>query len=239
MAKPVKYQPTLSASDVVDGMNAALRNARRLAADAKLLLIADRWPTAVSLAILSLEEAGKVVVLRYLSIAFDPAASKARWGDYRSHQAKLKHPIGINPEGKSLADPATWAGVGRANAELVASLDRLKQAGFYTDCVPSDGRQPIWTEPACHFTEKQAREAVECAIMASSKPDVSLRDIELLVEHVGPVYGTIGIMDGWRAWLAAMEVEGLLHTTREDLEDQMLDSLVGKNWRDGSESWRS
>src|ERR1700730_3108330 len=114
------------------------------------LQAAGRWPMAASLAILSRGEAGKVSVLRFLSPASDPSALKAGWRDYRSHPAKLKKPIGINPEGKSMADPAAAAAAVQAHADLVANLDLFKQGGFYTDCIPGDEGQPIWTNPPLH-----------------------------------------------------------------------------------------
>jgi len=49
-------------------MNAATRNARRLAADARLLLDAGRLPTAAALATLSIEETGKVSILREIAV---------------------------------------------------------------------------------------------------------------------------------------------------------------------------
>ena len=42
------YRGTLSAQQIVDGMNAAIRNARRLAYDAKTMLERSRYPTAVA-----------------------------------------------------------------------------------------------------------------------------------------------------------------------------------------------
>jgi len=67
---------------------------------------------------------------------------------------------------------------------LVANLDLFKQGGFYTDCIADKEGQPIWTEPVSHFTEEQARAAVECATKVASKPDVSLRDVELWVPRM-------------------------------------------------------
>lgn len=225
------YQAALSPSDVVAGMNAALRNARRLVSDAELLLSAGRWPTAASLAILSMEEAGKIVVLRRMAITSHPAGLKAAWKDYRSHQAKLKGPIGINPEGKSMADPTVLATAVQEHAQLVAGLDVLKQSGFYTDCIPSDKGQPIWEEPARKITEEQARELVACARLVTPKSDVSLRDVELFVEHLGPVWGTAAMTAGWRKWVGAMDSEGLLPVTRDEIEDRVLDNFFGKGWR--------
>ena len=69
-------------------MNAARRNAQRLLADAKTLLGCERWPAACQLAILAIEEAGKVSVLRGISIAGDEEALKRLWRDYRSHTPK-------------------------------------------------------------------------------------------------------------------------------------------------------
>ena len=65
-----QYKGKLDPEQIAQGMNAARRNAQRLADDAKLLLSAKRYPTAASLAILSIEESGKVSILR--GIAFIP-----------------------------------------------------------------------------------------------------------------------------------------------------------------------
>ena len=71
------YRGKLSLGQIVAGMNAAIRNARRLADDAKTLLDLSRYPTAASLAILSIEESGKVSVLRLMAIAPDEQAIRS------------------------------------------------------------------------------------------------------------------------------------------------------------------
>ena len=82
------YNGELSAAQVADGMNAACRNARRLADDAKLLLDAGRYPTAASIAVLSIEESGKKSVLRGLAFAPNKEARRSAWKGYRSHRSK-------------------------------------------------------------------------------------------------------------------------------------------------------
>ena len=52
-------------------MSRALQNASRLAEDADALLKNDRIPSAAALAILSIEESGKVSILRQMAIAED------------------------------------------------------------------------------------------------------------------------------------------------------------------------
>ncbi len=119
-------------------------------------------------------------------------------------------------------------GAVQAHAELVTNLDLFKQCGLYTDCVLGDEEQPVWSEPSSRITKEQARTVVECARMTASKPDISLQDIELFVEHFGPVYGHAEMIKGYRKWLRAMEVEGLLHASCEEMEDRVLDGFLAK-----------
>ena len=87
-AKLRQYSGELDAAQISCGMNAACRNARRLADDARLLLDAGRYPTAASLAALSIEESGKASVLRGLALAPTEEARRRAWKDYRSHRSK-------------------------------------------------------------------------------------------------------------------------------------------------------
>jgi AbiV family abortive infection protein len=82
------YKDALSASQIAEGMNAAARNAKRLAEDAELLMENRRYPSATSLAILSIEESRKLSILRELSLARDGKELKETWKRYRSHTKK-------------------------------------------------------------------------------------------------------------------------------------------------------
>jgi len=236
MPRRPSYKGALSPSDVVAGMAAARRNARRLAEDAQLLLDQGRWASASSLAVLSIEESGKVGVLRRLSLASEAPDLKAGWDGYGSHRRKLGHPLGLGevfvPNALlSLADALTEA-IDR-RAETVASMDARKQAGFYTDCVPDPSGRPFWVEPTAAITPDHARTVVGCAAILLEHREVTMREIELFVEHVGPVLNRPGMVEGWRTWMRAMATEGLLGETVEAAEDRMLDSAFGHGWRDG------
>jgi AbiV family abortive infection protein len=208
-------------------MAAARRNATRLAQDAELLLSQGRWASASSLAILSIEESGKIGVLRRLSVVPDARAMSKAWQGYRSHHHKLGVPIGVDLAGVSLTDPAAIAQAIEDTAKVVKNMDVRKQAGFYTDCVPGAGGQPLWSEPERMISEEHAREVVYCANLLLTKREVSLREIELFIEHVGPVVGTPKIIDGWRKWSVAMDSEGLLTETLEEHENRVLGSIFG------------
>ena len=71
MARLPQYRDALSLEQIAEGMNRALANASRLADDAQALFDQRRIPSAIALSILSIEESGKVSILRQISLADD------------------------------------------------------------------------------------------------------------------------------------------------------------------------
>lgn len=202
MQSRTRYKGALSPTDAIAGMAAARRNARRLAGDAKLLLDHGRWASASSLAVLSIEESGKVGVLRRLALASGSADLKAGWDDYGSHRRKLAHPVGLGEISVANApknfSPALTQAVDR-RTKTVASMDGRKQAGFYTDCVPDPSGKPLRIDPTAVITPEHARAVVGCAAILLEHREVTVREMELFVEHLGPVIDDLGIVEGWRA----------------------------------------
>jgi AbiV family abortive infection protein len=78
------YKGKLNPSQIAEGINVAIKNSYRLAEDAQILLDAGRYPTAASVAILSIEESGKAGILRRLAIAETDDEVSQIWKDYRS-----------------------------------------------------------------------------------------------------------------------------------------------------------
>jgi AbiV family abortive infection protein len=91
-----QYRGQLSTARVAQGMNAARRNASRLADDARLLLEAGRFPTAAAVAVLSIEESGKPMILRRLLTCADDVERREVWKAYRKHTEK--NILGLLPE---------------------------------------------------------------------------------------------------------------------------------------------
>ncbi len=91
-----QYKGELNATEITLGINAARRNATRLAEDASLLIDNKRYPSGLALAILSIEESGKpqfCVGLRWrlprksgkkLGESIDPIEQKIKCGFRRS-----------------------------------------------------------------------------------------------------------------------------------------------------------
>lgn len=85
-----QFKGRLTPAQITAGINAATQNAKRLCDDAFLLLNEKRYPSAASVAILSIEESGKVSILREVSLAKDDKSILSVWQAYRSHTKKRK-----------------------------------------------------------------------------------------------------------------------------------------------------
>jgi len=188
-------------------MNAAARNARRLADDAKLLLDAGRYPTAASIAALSIEESGKVSVLRGLALAPHKEARRSAWKDYRSHRSKNVAWILPDLAAKGAKDLEALRLAADPTAEHTAILDQVKQIGFYTDCL-GDAR---WSEPDKAIDENLARALVGIADLFAKNKTVTAKEIELWVEHMRPTYDAPlqWMKTALLNWYAAMREHGL------------------------------
>lgn len=195
MRMPVRCRSRLSPEQIANGMNAASRNAARLVKDAEMLLEAKRYPTAAAVAVLAIEESGKLPILRGLATAESDAAVKARWKEYRSHQAK--NVLWLFPMFAS-AGVKTMAEFGRLfdpNSKHREKLDELKQFGFYSDCFEGGD----WSEPEHFIDELMARFVVKTARSLTKEYPFSAREIELWVEHVGADKTHEGVKKFWEA----------------------------------------
>jgi AbiV family abortive infection protein len=142
--KLYQYKGRLSPKQIADGMSAAQRNARRLADDAKLLSDAGRIPSAASLAILSIEESGKVSILRHLSVAKDDKEIANCWRAYRSHTKKNAMWVLAELFSNGARKLNDFLPMFADDAEHPQLLDQLKQISFIpTVLVTPIGRSPL------------------------------------------------------------------------------------------------
>ena len=179
-----QYKGALSTSEITKGINAAIQNAIRLAEDAELLLGNKRYPSATSLAILSIEESGKVTILRGLSVAKDGKELKESWKEYRAHTKKnAQWIIGdlVKSGARKLED---FRPMFEKDAEHPLILDQIKQLGFYTDCL---GKKH-WSNPETVIDENLAKMIVGLAKVFASNKVITEKEIELWVKHIGPVW---------------------------------------------------
>jgi len=195
-------------------MNAARRNATRLLGDAKLLMEAKRFPTACSLAILSIEESGKTSLLRLLAAAPSDKHVKQAWKNYRDHHAKNTHwMIGeLTAKGAKTLDDLT--ATFDPESDHPAVLDVIKQLGFYTDCYGKAN----WSEPFEVVEEALAKQIMLTAEVLLPRREASEREVQLWIKHVGKHWGTVEMARGALEYEKAMIAEGLSNRTLEEVQ---------------------
>jgi AbiV family abortive infection protein len=128
-----QYRDELNAAQIAAGMNAAEDNAARLLADAVLLLNAGRYPTAASVAILCIEEAAQVSILRRIATCKDDTERQSIWNEYRLHRRKNHHSIIPCPFAEAAGHLNRLRRGFDALPAQTGTIDILKQLGFYTD----------------------------------------------------------------------------------------------------------
>jgi AbiV family abortive infection protein len=187
-------------------MNAATNNAKRLAQDARLLLDNKCWPTASSIAALSIEESGKVVILRrFLTANADEI--KGFWKEYRSHTKKNINWILPELVAKGARRLDDFKLITDSASDHPDVLDAMKQIGFYIDCLGS----ARWSIPSEVVDEALAMRLVTAAEVLSPKRNISVRELELWVEYLGPVWNKNpnGMRQALVDWYGAMQAEEL------------------------------
>jgi AbiV family abortive infection protein len=212
-----RYKSRLSPEQIAEGMNAASRNAARLVEDADLLLDRGRNPSAAALAILAIEEAGKVSILRHLAISKDDKELATRWHDYRSHTKKNVAWLlpQLVAEGARRLD--NFSPLFSEDADHPFILDQVKQISFYTDCLG----EAHWSIPQDVIDEPLARMLVQIARIFAKPSEVAPKEIELWIKHMEPVWMTD--LEGMKRALidfhAEMREHGLARHSVQEMED--------------------
>lgn len=197
-------------------MNAANANACRLVEDAQALLALGRIPTASSLAALSIEESGKVSILRQLAISTSKEEIAAAWKNYRSHTRKNVQWLLPELAKKGARKLEDLRPLFEEDAEHPFVLDQVKQLGFYTDCLGNRH----WSVPIDVVDEDLARGLVQVAMLLVGKRETTTEEIELWIRHVGaaPKSDLSAMKRALADWYFAMQATGLISSGINEME---------------------
>ena len=200
------YRGELTVMQIAAGMNAATSNAVRLIEDADLLLANSRWPSAVSMAALAVEESGKVVILRRFLTA-QKEEIKGLWRDYRTHTRKNQNwvlPGLVSGGARKIED---FRIIADRESDHPLLLDTMKQLGFYSDCLGN----AHWSIPSEVIDQKLASELVKVAKILAPQRNISILELELWAKHVRPVWsGSVTQIKAAVAnWYGDMQLFGL------------------------------
>jgi AbiV family abortive infection protein len=142
-----KTMPAPDLRELGDFALAAGRNARRLLADADLLLAHGRWPSAYSLAVLAFEEAGKAwMCITAMTVPDDIRPEwphtelTARHADKLLAAHVMAHMFACAASGQDMIDGL--AAAGEHLEELAREHNQAKQRGFYADLLDGVVREP-------------------------------------------------------------------------------------------------
>jgi len=219
------YRGRLTTAQIAQGMSTAAKNAQRLAGDAVALLEAHRFPTAASLAILSIEESGKISILRSLSLATTSNEVSDAWKDYRSHTQKNVAwllPQLVAAGARKLDDLRPLFD---KDSDHPYVLDQIKQLGFYTDCLG----QAHWSSPDATIDKDLAKMIVKVATLLAGKREYTKTEVDLWVEHIGPVWKKEDALmkQALVNWYAAMQKSGLEPAGANEMEQLVREGLSG------------
>jgi AbiV family abortive infection protein len=202
------YKGRLDAAQIAEGMNAACKNSNRLLADAAFLFEARRYPSAIGTAILAIEEAGKISILRRLAIALNDRECVEAWKEYRSHTSKnamWAFPSLLASGARSLED---FRPLFSQDAEHPYLLDQLKQIAFYTDCLGKAN----WSVPDEVIDESIARSIIDTAKLLVDSPNHTEKELVLWIKHMAPAFASKDLDLMKRAlvnWHCAMQTSDL------------------------------
>ena len=212
-----QYRGKLTPAQIADGMNAAIRNARRLANDGRTLLDLERYPTAASIAVLSIEESGKVSILRHFAMARDLPSCRKIWRDYRNHRSKNVAWIWPDLVTGGARDLESLRLATQSDAEHTALLNNVKQIGLYSDCLGN----VHWSEPDKVIDRRLAQMLVYIADLFATKEAITPEEIELWIAHLGPAYGAPleTMKEALLNWYRAMKEAGLLKEDDTDVKE--------------------
>lgn len=202
------YNGALTSTQIAAGMNSAMKNATRLAEDARTMLDHRRYPSAVGLAILAIEESGKLRIMREMALSRNNAEIQSSWREYRQHTSKNQLWLLVDSVLRGASKLREFSHLFDPNSEHPYVLDQIKQISFYTDCLG----KAHWSVPQDVIEHELATALVEVAEVLSKSREVTPEEIDLWIHHMQTVFKTTmdAMERGVAAWDAEMRSRGLL-----------------------------
>lgn len=189
MLKQIQYKGELSPKEASKGIDLAITNATELFKDAKLLYDNKSYARAEALAILSIEEIGKTIILRSILLEDNNSNLITLWKKYRNHIEKNKlwmFPTLMSAlKGNLKYEHILWL-VDPKNKKNSLKLEEQKQNSLYTDCI----RKAEWTLPTKTVSKEEADNILDIAFILVNYSDnlaASEEHLELYKKHMKPI----------------------------------------------------
>jgi AbiV family abortive infection protein len=175
------YRGTLTPERAAEGIRAARENAQRLRDDARLLLENGRFPSAAALAILAIEEFGKIPILQSVVAAGNDRKQLAKaWLEYRQHASKNQRWLMPHLADQGPQPIEGFAALFSPELGLGQLAEELKQAALYTVC----SSEMKWQQPSQEITLELADFLVNSATRIVSADELPVEVIELNARYM-------------------------------------------------------
>ena len=182
-----QYKGNLTPKQAAEGIRVAIENAASLVTDAKLLFDNGRYERSVALAVLAIEEAGKISIIRSILLENDPGELKKSWQEYRRHTDKNLSWILPELASKGARQLEDMRSIFDKDSGHGQTLENLKQLSFYTDSFSNSN----WSLPKDVVDERLAKAILSIADILAKKDNSSMtteKELELWVKHMKPVW---------------------------------------------------
>src|SRR3712207_4707510 len=171
----------LTLEQLFEGIQVILNNAQSLSEDATLLFEAGRYPRAASLAILSIEEFGKIFIVAKMAISEDKETLAGLWKDFQRHTAKNFPGVIVN---RFLAGDRTIDDLLTNVKDGVGDLNDIKKQGLYVD-YSGDER---WLIPSVVITSSVADHYIQLA-RGLRLEGLTFENFELIIKNFKSLSG--------------------------------------------------
>lgn len=178
------YRGPLSSPLIAEAMTAAMRSGVRLLDDARALAGSDRHPSAVSLAILAIEEVAKSDILAALAVWPDSKDQAEIWRMFTTHVDK--NTLGFVPllQNTSAVERLVWLTKHGAQPYF----DHMKWSGLYVDVLRGhDGRPFCWSPEM--LTAEHSTFVIRVAESVVIVRTVTTEEIDLMRSMLHPTRG--------------------------------------------------
>lgn len=189
-----RYVGPLNEWQTAHAIAAVRANVSELVSAAEALAAAGIYSKSCALSILAVEESQKVSMLLSLLYADTPDEQREIWKEFRNHRKKHSN-IGID-----IASSAVVEGTIAPEAAALAlkakegpdpdTLEELKQALIYSDCIMDAQGLPQWSSPVdiSEHAEADAKRLLESAREAAAHLyPFSEEELSVWKRHMAPV----------------------------------------------------
>jgi AbiV family abortive infection protein len=185
--KDKQYNQRLTPIKAAEGIKVIMENSLSLLSDAILLFENNRFERAFTLSILSIEESGKIPILRSILLEDNQKELNKLWKNFRTHTEKnwalffLKIPV---DESTKLEDfKALFDNTNNQGQEF----ENLKQLSIYTELFKNSN----WHSPKNLISEKLAKNTLNTTklfVNDNLSAMTTEPELELWIKHLKPVW---------------------------------------------------